>query len=328
MPKLVIIVLNWNGADDTIACLDSLLKCKDDFYTVVVDNGSTDNSVEKITDFLLSKDQNVIHVCRGNMLENNPAKHDFFIYNVGENLGFAKGNNEAVKMVANYNPEYFLLLNNDTIVESDFISKLLYFKRKNGDYKVLTPLICYESKRNIVWNAGGKQFFGLRKYYYANVPKRKISENKFIDITFVTGCALFFDKSILNAEGGVFTERFFFGEEDFDFCLRMNKNQIKMACVLDSLIYHKVSSSTSEHSSMGKLYVHYLNRFIDIRLNTSSLFFLFWCGLNFLHMLRLLGKQGFTRRQTFDFFKKVFCTSICKDSVSHADFVKALGLKD
>lgn len=66
---------------------------------------------------------------------------------------------------------------------------------------------------------------------------------------------------------GMFSEDFFFGEEDFEFSLRLKKNKINAACVLKSVVFHKVNSSISKTSGfvIGKIYIHYLNRFINLK---------------------------------------------------------------
>ena len=89
-------------------------------------------------------------------------------------------------------------------------------------------------------------FCGLRKYYYDNKHRLCVKEHLYKDITFITGCALFFTASTLRKDGGIFIEDFFFGEEDFNFSLTMKKNKRKMACVVNSLIYHKVGASTAQ----------------------------------------------------------------------------------
>ena len=180
----------------------------------------------------------------------------------------------------------------------------------------------------VVWNCGGRLSLGMRKYYFAKERVESVGRRESIPITFVTGCALYFDTKILLEDGGLFTERFFFGEEDFNFCLRMKKERRAMACVPRSKIYHKVSASTANKSNAGKIYIHYLNRFIDMRQNSSAAFYAAWAMANFVYVSLLLGKRkdiGFGKG--IRLMRDVLRDSLHKDSVTHADFTQALSRK-
>lgn len=318
-----VIILNWNGYKDTIECLESLYQVTSDFYTIVVDNGSTDSSIPNIKDFLDTRGIASSVVNYGSTMVETPAARSCIIYNVGENLGFARGNNEAIRLIAKFEPEHFLLLNNDTIVEHDFLDNLDVFAKDHKDIEAMTPLICYNAERNRIWNCGGRQFMGFRKYYYAGKTVDTVKED-FIKISFMTGCALFFSPSLLNADGGLLTENFFFGEEDFNFCLRMNREKRKMACVLTSKIYHKVSNSLKVHSNIGKIYIYYLNRFIDVRLNMSSTGYMLWAWMYTFYVMALLYWKGFSLVDAYEFQKKLRHRAKNKDTVTQSDFIKAV----
>lgn len=321
---IAIIILNWNGYEDTIECLDSLFRCQNDFFVVVVDNGSEDNSVEYIKKHLEEQNISTSFVKYGDTLNYLPEKRQVLIYPTNQNLGFARGNNEALRMLSKLDISNYLLLNNDTVVEDRFIDRLLSFKETHPQYEVLTPLICFESNRDVIWNAGGKLFCGLRKYYYANQSRSCVKEKVYKDITFVTGCALLFTKNTLRKDGGIFTEDYFFGEEDFNFSLTMKSKQRKMACVVNSLIYHKVGASTKQKFLIGKFYIHYLNRFIDVRRSYSSSFYLVWKYINALYIITLLNKRGYNLTESIRFIKKVTDNAKKKDKVTYEDFISAI----
>lgn len=323
-----IIILNWNGHKDTIECLQSLYASTSDFFAIVMDNGSTDSSPDSISTFLAENGIATRRVAAGDRLRTMPQPRECVLCLSKENLGFAKGNNEALRLLSGVMPEKALLLNNDTIVEPDFLDVLDGFSANHPDVQVLTPMICYASNRNMVWNCGGRLSLGMRKYYFAKERVESVGRRESIPITFVTGCALYFDTKILLEDGGLFTERFFFGEEDFNFCLRMKKERRAMACVPRSKIYHKVSASTANKSNAGKIYIHYLNRFIDMRQNSSAAFYAAWAMANFVYVSLLLGKRkdiGFGKG--IRLMRDVLRDSLHKDSVTHADFTQALSRK-
>lgn len=294
-----IIILNWNGSRDTIACLDSLFAAsRQDFLWVVTDNGSSDNSLVQIATFLQQRQKPFI------TLRENEDSHQTWQVGQGivcalrENHGFAKGNNLAIAMAEKTCrenrvelPSHYLLLNNDTLVEPDFLLRLETFAQTHPEYVALTPQIRYAEPRDLVWNCGGKMPFGLRMYHYYQKPCSQVKRCEFFPISLITGCALFVSRSLLGQPDkklrekskryaeqplsptdatDLLSNRFFFGEEDFDFSLRMKEQKKKMACVPGAVIYHKSGSSRKDFVGMGVLYMHHLNRFIDIRQHWSA----------------------------------------------------------
>src|SRR5690606_19072126 len=103
-PRIFILLLNWNGAKDTIECLQSLKKLDySNFVPIVVDHGSHESSVEQI----------------------RRAHTHVPIYQCGENLGFAAGNNVGIRWALEHRAEWVLLLNNDTTVDPNLLKAYL-----------------------------------------------------------------------------------------------------------------------------------------------------------------------------------------------------------
>ena len=300
-----IILLNWNGYKDTIECLASLFACaKQDFVWVVVDNGSENESVQEITDYLNRSGKDFSVVKEGERPAFSLQAGQGVVYCLNENYGFAQGNNRGIALVEqlaenkdSQKPAHYLLLNNDTLVEPDFLEKLETFAEKNPQYVALTPQIRYAEPRSRVWNCGGKMIFGLRKYHYGDQNFSAIKQKEYIKISLLTGCALFAKRELLGnpdarlhkkskkyaqtppsptEKTDLLTNRFFFGEEDFDFSLRMQEDGKKMACVLDSVIYHKEGGARARFLSAGYLYMGHFNRFIDVRQHWGSVKFFVW----------------------------------------------------
>ncbi|MBD5388592.1 glycosyltransferase family 2 protein [bacterium] len=295
-----IILLNWNGYKDTIECLASLFACaKQDFVWVVVDNGSENESVQEITSFLNNSGKDFSVVKQGETPSSPLKAGQGIVYCLKENYGFAKGNNLGIALVeqlaaneGSSKPSHYLLLNNDTLVEPDFLEKLETFAREHPQYVALTPQIRYAEPRNRVWNCGGRLFFGLRKYYYLDQDYTTIKQKEYIKINLITGCALFAKRELLGSEG-LLTNRFFFGEEDFDFSLRMQEQGKKMACVLNSVIYHKLGASRDVKKKIKFTYLHYLSRFIDVRQHWNNpLKYAVWKTLYFPYIVRVFCRAG------------------------------------
>ena len=319
-----IIILNWNGFKDTIECLESLYQMNtDDFFVVVVDNGSTDNSLYEINEWLDSNKKKTIQLSEGKELKVPILKSYCILYALKENYGFAKGNNLGIALVSLQKPDKYLLLNNDTIVDKDFLVVLTQFSQTYPIYKVLTPLIKYYSQPDKIWNCGGNLFFGFRKYFYANKSILSVKEDSHIDISFVTGCALLFNPELL-IYNKIFTEKFFFGEEDFEFSMRMKKQKIKMACVSNSQIFHKVSSSTLNFNNNGKLTIHYLNGFINIRQQFNKLSYYLWVIINIVWIPILFYRNGKKINESVRFIRSILEESKNLNDVSKANFEKKI----
>ncbi|MBR4267261.1 MAG: glycosyltransferase family 2 protein [Bacteroidales bacterium] len=304
-----IIILNWNGFEDTIECIKSLLQtdCMD-FKIYLIDNFSTDGSQEKIQCFISANDLST----KISLILNN------------DNLGFAIGSNIGIKAALNDNCDYIWLLNNDTVVQRDTISKLITFMQNNPNVDIVTPKIVYYSQPDIIWNCGGIiSRFGFRKYYYADKNTSTCPKTRFL-ITFVTNCASFFRANYFS-KYGFLSERFFFGEEDFEMCLRNIDNKVNMYCIPESVLYHKVSSTIGKNLPYDKMlrkdFLYYLNRMVDMKLYLNNIF-IFKCYFLIykLYIKRLLKGKKYQKEHISSFLLKLKTMSLDNDNVDKAMF--------
>lgn len=281
---VTIILLNYNGWKDTIECLESLLKqTTKEWHAVVADNGSQDDSVEQLEQWIASRH----------------AEEQIQLLPLGTNYGFAKGNNVAIEAVKKQHSDYYWILNNDTVVEPDCLEQLVLYMEKHTDVTAITPAIRLYDQPDYLWNAGGSLVFGGRRYYGASQPAALFEGKQELSITFITGCALLVRQDMVT-NAPLFTERFFFGEEDFDFSLRMQEKGKKMICLLDAVIYHKVSATSSKVASYNKLFVHTLNRAINLRHHYSPLAYWIWKVLYFPYTrLRFLRQMSAAEKKHF-----------------------------
>lgn len=302
-----IILVNWNGADDTLACLQSLLKVEGTFFVVVVDNASEDDSLERINTFVKdNSDQLLIEILA-----------------LDDNYGFAIGNNKAIAYAMQFNPDSFLLLNNDTEVAPDFLSKLLTFSSEHPKFRVLSPRINYFHDKELIWECGGKISFGRRTHPFANKYGDALSGKTYIPITFISGCALFFYPELLDGNHHLFTQRYFFGEEDFEFSMRMRKQHIPMACVATSQIYHKVGRSRNKMKAIahvGKFYMYYLNRLITLRTHCSPLYYRFLELLYMPQCFRYFYSINHSTKTSWKMLIRLLKEVRCKYGVDKEDF--------
>lgn len=298
-PLVYIIILNWNGYEDTIECIRSVQNNDySNYCIVVVDNGSEKENFNKLKSWCSDRFSTFISYSKQeaeaggidsseNLANIAVAKNRLIFLENNENLGFAAGNNVGLKYVLKNNAPFAMLLNNDTVIEKDSITILMDFLNSHNEYVAATPQIRYFEPNDKIWNCGGKiMWFGNRKYYFAGDNISKVPLSGFRRVSFITGCALLFRPAIT----GILTERFFFGEEDLDFSFRQKIAKRKMACCFSSIIYHKISVSFKkvDSSVLGSLYIYYLSRLINNRQYSSSFMFIIKIIMNLGYAILLM----------------------------------------
>ena len=303
---LTIVILNYNGWQDTIECLQSLRKQTfRDFRVVVADNGSSDDSVVRISEWAKQNATNA------GWLQIMP---------LDTNYGFAKGNNKAIKAMRNWHAEYYLCLNNDTEMEPNCLQQMVDYMDCHPEISAITPAIRLYDQQELMWNAGGKLVFGGRRYYYPSQPVSLLDGIDELPITFITGCALLVRKELV-ADGKLFTERFFFGEEDFEFSLRMQKEDRKMVCLTSAVLYHKVGGSQTQVVSYNKLFIYLLNRLIDLHSYYSKPKYYLWLT-GYLPMIYLHHLRGMGLRERNRFMRLLLHETRINNGVSKELFEK------
>lgn len=241
--KVAIIILNWNYYQLTISCLKSLQKIRTKNIKVIIyllDNGSTNNSAAKLSKFI----------------KNCPL--DIQLFQSKENLGFAKGNNFLIKRALIKGPDYLCLLNNDTVVEKNFLSRLVSMAKKDCQIGAVGGKIYFlnkeRTKKPIIWYAGGT--LSPQEIYPENRGYKEIDHGQYDqteETDFITGC-LFLIKTEILGKTGLFDERFFHSYEDVDFSLKIKKNGFNLIYYPKAVIWHYGSVSSGLDSEFMKYF--------------------------------------------------------------------------
>ena len=261
-PNVHILILNWNGKDYLYDCVKSVLNSDyQNFKVTVIDNGSSDNSID---------------------LVRNNLDHVDFIY-IDDNLGYSKGYNYAFKELINssFESEYFLLLNNDTTIKDDTISNLIIGTHTFGHDNIFGPKII-NNDNNKIWYGGGviNKFTKLAGHIGLN-KEDKTTCLKTMKTDFVSGCSMLIPKKMINNLGG-FNELFDFYYEDVDLCLRAKHKGFRCYFISDSIVYHKISSSMGGRYNFLKLWYRFKSTIKYLYLNNNFLFFIILIIINFL----------------------------------------------
>jgi GT2 family glycosyltransferase len=215
-----VIILNWNGAGDTIACLESLRASTVELRLVVIDNGSSDDSVRRISTSGLADEVLV----------------------TGENLGFAEGNNHGIRYALAAGAEVIVVLNNDTTVDPYAMERLVTTIGA-GALTAVSPDIRYFDTPTDSWFRGGVIDRGWPRHHMPWEPPLE-THGQLLVTPLLTGCCLAAGRAVWERIG-LFDAGYFLLFEDSDWSLRATRQGVKMWVVHDSLIFHRVSRSMS-----------------------------------------------------------------------------------
>jgi len=215
-PKVFIVVLNYNGGHFIKKCLASVFKNDyPNFEVVVVDNNSTDGSLE---------------MAKSNFSKANFIKNE-------ENLGFAVGNNVGIRFSLERMADYICLLNNDAEVEKDFIERLVEALEKpvrSGEPEAgIAGPVVFNGENKQVWFSRGKiKWLTMKAIHSVKFETKNIYRSDFI-----SGCAMMIKAEVFN-EIGLLDEDFFLYWEDVDFCYRAKKAGFKSIIATSAWAYH------------------------------------------------------------------------------------------
>ncbi|MHB1293518.1 MAG: glycosyltransferase family 2 protein [Anaerolineae bacterium] len=221
--RVVAVVLNWNLPGDTIACAESLLAGDyADLGVLVVDNGSTDDSVARLRASL------------GNRVE---------LLETGQNLLFAGGNNVGMRRALEQGAEWVLVLNNDTLVAPDMVSRLVQTAAQHPAAGGIAPMICLARAPDRIWSMGGRRrgWLGLPRNLEQGGRDHGQHQTPF-EVDFVTGCAVLLRRAALERVG-LFDERYVMYYEDADLSARLRAAGYTLVVEPRAKMWHAVSAS-------------------------------------------------------------------------------------
>lgn len=225
MPRVHIVLLNWNGWQDTIECLKSLENLEyPNFEIVVVDNASTDDSVREIKERYPGI----------NLLESE------------SNLGYAGGNNIGLRYALEHDTDYVWLLNNDTVVHKDALSSLIDKMREKPSAGICGSRLIYYHDRDTIQALGGgiyNKWLGTTEHICANKPASKDYDEHRIEqqLDYIVGASMLVSRQFLE-EVGLLSEDYFLYYEELDWATR-GREKFKLGFAHNSIVYHKEGAS-------------------------------------------------------------------------------------
>lgn len=226
-PDIHIVVLNWNGLDDTRDCLVSIRNTGYPALKVwVVDNASENDE--------------------GTIIQNEFP--EVGVLKQTENIGFCGGCNVGMKKALEENADYIMLLNNDALLTPGIFEKLIDSYKTLKSPGAISPAILHypetqkvwfsEAKWEIRWKSGEAEFRLSYNENYEDVKNKQPYQTEF-----ACGCCLFVSTNVIK-EVGLFDERYFAFYDEAEWCARMKRKGYPSYLIPGAFMYHKVGGST------------------------------------------------------------------------------------
>ncbi len=216
-PLVCIVTLNWRGADDTLACVESLrLLTYSNYRILMVDNGSGDDSVVRIAE----------------------ACPDIDLMETGANLGFAGGCNVGIRRALALDADYVWLLNSDTRADPGALTAMVELAEADAGVGAVGSLICDRAhpERVLAWGGGRVDLrFGWSTHALARVADAELD--------YLTGASMLLRTRALE-EVGLLDERYFLYWEETDLCYRLREQGWRLAVAPGSRVLHRAPESS------------------------------------------------------------------------------------
>ncbi|GIV65414.1 MAG: glycosyl hydrolase [Bellilinea sp.] len=224
--KVGVVILAWNHKKDTLECLDSMLRSVEiSPIIIVVDNGSTDGTLETIE-----------------MLNEKRVK----VLRSEKNLGVSGGYNLGLSYCFNMNCDYILITNNDVLFDKFMLNELVKFASKQTDVGIVIPKIYHYFMKNKIWMIGAR----WRKFppTLKMIGYNENDSNKYklpIQLEYVPSCCYLISRNVID-KIGYFDEGYFFYFDDWDYSLRVRNAGFSIWLNPAAIAWHKVSISTQK----------------------------------------------------------------------------------
>jgi GT2 family glycosyltransferase len=291
-PAVAVVVLNWNNWKDTIECLESLLRIEYPRYRVlVVDNGSTDGSVEKIKAWADGTQEAEVDPTNPLYCLSHPpvpkpidyvecsriapetvvlpgpdsclgerslvGKGDrIAIIQTGSNLGFAGGNNAGIQYaLAQDDVAYIWLLNNDTVVDREALAEMVKTAESDRGVGITGSKLLYYDHPGTIQALGGakinKWMGTVRHIGWLETDDGQREKNEGPD--YIAGASMLVRREVVESVGPM-DERYFLYCEDTDWCLRAREGGWRLMFCPRSTVWHKEGSTAGRKSKTTEYY--------------------------------------------------------------------------
>jgi hypothetical protein len=313
LSEVYILILNYNGWRDTVECLESVQRLTyPNYRIVVIDNGSTDGSMDKIKAWAAGElpvesrfftydpstkpvrwiEYDRISAEAGGLpeleaeLDPLPPNGRMVLIQTGANLGYAGGNNVGIRYALARGADYIWLLNNDTVADRDALTEMVRLAESDEKIGMVGSKLLYYDRPNVIQGAGGGWFDWYFKIY-GWLEEDRGQWDKIFDLGYVAGASLLAKTSLIKSVG-MMLESFFMYGEDVEWQIRVKHSGYRLVYCPRSRVWHKENASSGYKSPFVEYYatrnsLWIVRRYYPWRLPVAI----------FFHLLRV-GRRVFT----------------------------------
>ncbi len=274
-PLVCVILVNWNGYDDTAACVESCFALDyDPFRLVIVDNCSADGSGARLRDRFSAEERVEVLLAE-------------------RNLGFAGGNNLGIRHAIDAGAKYVWLLNNDTVVDPAALRELVSAAQEHPEAGMVGSKVYYHDRPEVLWFAGGV----IKPRHDGTTFHRGMDEvdrgayDEVAHVDYVTGCSLLTSVEVVRSIG-LMAEEYFLYWEEVDWCDRARAAGYPSLYIPSSRVWHKVGGSLGADASPTRIRYDARNRLLFYRRNRPKDMprVLFWLNRQIVTLALVRGK--------------------------------------
>lgn len=287
-PRVAVVLVNWNGAEHCLDCLDALLACDyPNLRVFLVDNASGDGSVERVRRWCEAPTRpadavDLPHVLRLSARPLRPVPHvvvdaptsntwrdgaddpPLTIVRAGSNLGFAGGNNLGMRVAGLDRYDYFWLLNTDTVIDRRALDELVACAQADPSLGMVGSTLRYHASPGTVQALGGARFnarHGVFSHIGHGLPAEAAeheAEQARREMAYVVGASMLVPARFVRAVGPM-QEDYFLYYEEVDWAWR-GMPAFRPGYAPRSVVYHKVGMSSAKSVSWFSVRLLYRNR--------------------------------------------------------------------
>lgn len=216
-PHIVSVILNTNRRADTLECLESLLRSQyDNHQAIVLDNHSTDGSVEAIC-------------------EKFPGVR---VVRLQENLGYAGNNNVGIQIAMDMGAAWVFVLNEDTVLDPSCLPRLVEAGDSSSRIGIVGPMVYHFDEPGYIQSGGGLlgPYWQSQHIAQDEPDQGQLKENH--DVEWISGCAILVRRSVIE-QVGMIDPRFFYYWEETEWCLRARRAGWRIMHVPEAKLWHK-----------------------------------------------------------------------------------------